>query len=91
MKSTAVKRMRSELQETPRPECTAASQVAGSRDRNTVFTIGGILRHTLRASVTVLQESGEAAGSVFDPRSNAASTSRGSATFGASGFRRTPS
>ena len=59
MKSIAVKRMRSELQETPRPECTAASQVAGSRDRNTVFTIGGILRHTLRASVTVLQESGE--------------------------------
>ena len=59
MKSTAVKRMRSELQETPRPECTAASQVAGSRNRNTVFTIGGILRHTLRASVTVLQESGE--------------------------------
>ena len=50
MKSIAVKRMRSELQET---------QAAWSRNRNTVFTIGGILRHTLRASVTVLQESGE--------------------------------
>ena len=59
MTSTAVERIEFEHQEMPRSECTAASQVSGSRRRHTVFTIGGVLPHTLHASMTELQKSKE--------------------------------